>query len=42
MIEELDRKDLCNICKNNQPAAQPTPKDAKPDLIYKWVFCDFT
>ena len=32
---------LHNICKNNLPAAQPTPKDTKADLIYKRVVCNF-
>ena len=44
LIEELDAKTadvLRNMCKHNPPAAQPTYKDKKADLIYKCVFCDF-
>ena len=44
LIEDLDMKTtdvLCNMCKHNSPAAQPTYKDKKADLIYKRVFCDF-
>ena len=44
LIEELDPKTtdvLRNMCKRNPPAAQPTYKDKKADLINKHVFCDF-
>ena len=44
LIAALDTKltgMLCNMCKHNPLAAQPTSKDTKSDLIYKRVFCDF-
>ena len=44
LIEELDMKTmdvLLDMCKHNLPAAQPTYKDKKVDLIHKRVFCDF-
>ena len=44
LIQELDMSTtdvLRNMCKHNLPAAQPTYKDKKADLIYKRVFCDF-
>ena len=44
LIEELDTKTmdmLQNMCKHNPPAAQPTYKDKKAELIYKRVFPDF-
>ena len=44
LIEEFDTKLTCvlhNMCKNNPPVTQPTPKYTKVDLIYKRVFWDF-
>ena len=44
LVEELDMKTtdmLRNVYKHHLPAAQPTYKDKRADLIYKRVFCDF-